>query len=153
MQQLASLYHGKSTGLLGAFSVGGSGPPPQPSLQAHLFSSVAALGALLAVLVTLDQVVTQNECLREAWGAYKGMIAYARADPAAFQASEVRFLHPLPPREHLLYVHIRTLYVCQEQTARFERLLVAVDAKVMRAEVPIRPLCAVSASAPLLTPL
>jgi hypothetical protein len=51
VQQLASLYHGKSTGLLGAFSVGGSGPPPQPSLQAHLFSSVAALGALLAVLV------------------------------------------------------------------------------------------------------
>jgi hypothetical protein len=43
------------------------------------------------------------------------------------------------------------LYACQEQTARFERLLVAVDAKVMRAEVPIRPLCAVSA--PLLTPL
>jgi hypothetical protein len=40
---------------------------------------------------------------------------------------------------HLLYVHVRTLYVWQEQTARFERLLVAVDAKVMRAEVPIRP--------------
>ena len=96
VQQLASLYHGKSTGLLGAFSVGGSGPPPQPSLQAHLFSSVAALGALLAVLVTLDQVVTQNECLREAWGAYKGMIAYARADPAAFQASEVRSIPTSP---------------------------------------------------------
>ena len=51
---------------------------------------MAALGALLGVLVTLDHVVAQNEYLREAWGAYKGMIAYARADPAAFQSTEVR---------------------------------------------------------------
>lgn len=36
VQQLASVYHGKGGGLLGAFSVSvGGGPLPQPSLQAR----------------------------------------------------------------------------------------------------------------------
>eukprot|EP01031_Cornospumella_fuschlensis_P033498 gene33498-40530_t len=76
----------------------------------HLMCLYHSLANLLAVLISLDCIIQQNEVLLDSWNCYKSMIAYSRADPAAFGTTD-------------------------EQIAVFERLLVSVDQTLMIGEI------------------
>ena len=65
-----------------------------------------SLGCVLGILITLDALVMDNECIMNSWMAYKRMMQYVRADPTRYDLDESR-------------------------VKQFERLLVALDQTVL----------------------
>lgn len=98
VQQLASLMKAKEQLYKATFQ------------GTHLCSVFNTLSELLVVLVTLDNIIQQNEFLQESWSYYKSMISYARGDPSSFGTDEVGI-------------------------SKFERLLVSIDQAVMIGEI------------------
>lgn len=89
---------------------------PKDALYRSVFHSCQlkqaflSLGELLAVLITLDSIVAENDVLRDSWAQYKVMMSYARADPASFGMDA-------------------------EKVATFEKLLLSIDQSVMSGEI------------------
>ncbi len=78
--------------------------------KTNLMSVLFSLSEILTVLITLDTIITQNDNLLSAWGAYKSMIAFSRSDPQSFGTST-------------------------EIIIQFEALLVSLDSKVLSGEI------------------
>lgn len=76
----------------------------------HLLPYVKCLGELLTVLITLDNIIQQNDLLLEAWTYYKTIISHLRNDPAAFGTDEAG-------------------------VTKFERLLVSLESTLMTEEI------------------
>jgi WASH complex subunit 7 len=76
----------------------------------HLLPFVKCLGELLTVLITLDNIIQQNDLLLEAWTYYKTTIGHLRADPTAFGTDEAG-------------------------VTKFERLLVSLESTLMTEEI------------------
>jgi len=96
VQQLASLHDIKLPAFARTFQ------------KTHLQSAFAALGNILRTLQIIDTIIDGNTTLTDAWGAYKMMIAFVRADQASFETNETKI-------------------------SEFERLLVSLDDPLMSA--------------------
>lgn len=94
VQQLASLHDPKLPAYARTFQ------------KTHLQSAFAALGNILRLLQIFDTIVDGNTPLTDAWGAYKLMIAFVRADQSTFDTNEAKI-------------------------SQFERLLVSLDDPLM----------------------
>ena len=78
-----------------------------PLLNTHLHSVFKSLGELLSILATFDQIIDENDFLRESWNLYKVMITVARSDPSSFETS-------------------------QEEIIDFEMVLVSIDSRLFK---------------------
>jgi WASH complex subunit 7 len=94
VQQLTSLYQARQRMYISTFR------------HVHLKPVFASLSAVIRVLMTLDLLVTENDCIVSAWLAYKKMMQVVRADPERFGWSAAR-------------------------VKRFEKLLVSLDSTVL----------------------
>jgi WASH complex subunit 7 len=89
---------------------------PKDALYRSVFHSCqlqqlfVSLGDLLAVLVTLDRIVDENDVLRDSWAQYKVMMSYARADPGSFGMDA-------------------------DKVAVFEKMLLSIDQSIMGGEI------------------
>ena len=94
VQQMTSLYQARQRMYISTFKF------------VHMKPVFSALGDCIRVLMTLDMLVTENDCIVSAWLAYKKMMQVVRADPKRFGWNE-------------------------KKVKRYERLLVSLDQTVM----------------------
>ena len=94
VQQMTSLYQARQRMYISTFKF------------VHLKPIFSALGHLIRVLMTLDMLVTENDCIVSAWLAYKKMMQVVRADPKRFEWEE-------------------------NKVKTFEKLLISLDQTVM----------------------
>ena len=94
VQQLTSLYQARQRMYISTFR------------HVHLKPVFASLSAIVRVLMTLDLLVSENDCITSAWLAYKKMMRVVRADPEKFGWTAAR-------------------------VKRFEKLLVSLDSTVL----------------------
>eukprot|EP00602_Paraphysomonas_sp_CaronLab_P007109 CAMPEP_0185031460 /NCGR_PEP_ID=MMETSP1103-20130426/18944_1 /TAXON_ID=36769 /ORGANISM="Paraphysomonas bandaiensis, Strain Caron Lab Isolate" /LENGTH=1209 /DNA_ID=CAMNT_0027566997 /DNA_START=38 /DNA_END=3667 /DNA_ORIENTATION=- len=78
--------------------------------KVHLEKVFLSLGQLLTILITLDNIIDQNDALKHAWVSYKHMISFARSDPSSFNTTESKL-------------------------SSYEKLLVALDVNIMSREI------------------
>ena len=76
VQQMTSLYQARQRMYISTFKF------------VHMKPVFSALGDCIRVLMTLDMLVTENDCIVSAWLAYKKMMQVVRADPKRFDWDE-----------------------------------------------------------------
>lgn len=76
VQQMTSLYQARQRMYISTFKF------------VHMKPVFSALGDCIRVLMTLDMLVTENDCIVSAWLAYKKMMQVVRADPKRFEWDE-----------------------------------------------------------------
>jgi WASH complex subunit 7 len=76
VRQLAALYHERQPLYVASFN------------RVHLRPAVDALGRLLTILITLDEIASKNVELRNGWQKYKRMARIARDAPAKYGVTD-----------------------------------------------------------------
>ncbi|EFA80426.1 hypothetical protein PPL_07260 [Heterostelium album PN500] len=83
VSQLASCYQNQTTAFTKFFK------------NVHLQTVFYSLADLFTVLITLDQVVTQNQALSSSWGRFQRMVKSVRAEPGKYGVAEEERLFQL----------------------------------------------------------
>ena len=81
VQQIASLYTAKGPEYTATFK------------KVHMQRVYQGLASVLGILVTLDEIIMQNQAIAGSWNSYKKMLFIIKRDPARFNVAEENLLN------------------------------------------------------------